>query len=83
MNHRPEWFNMWNQVDVTLSTPDAGSLTEKDLKLAEAIDRIAASPIRTPQVSVRVSMQEPGTAVRSRAGPTRRLAQERQPTARV
>lgn len=42
MNHHPEWFNVWNRVDVTLSTHDAGGLTERDLKLAEAMDRIAA-----------------------------------------
>ena len=42
MNHHPEWFNVWNKVDVTLSTHDAGGLTELDLKLAEAMDRIAA-----------------------------------------
>ncbi|HEY7548502.1 MAG TPA: 4a-hydroxytetrahydrobiopterin dehydratase [Hyphomicrobiaceae bacterium] len=41
MNHHPEWFNVWNRVDVTLSTHDAGGLTERDLKLAEAMDRIA------------------------------------------
>ena len=42
MNHHPEWFNVWNKVDVTLSTHAAGGLTELDLKLAEAMDRIAA-----------------------------------------
>jgi 4a-hydroxytetrahydrobiopterin dehydratase len=41
MNHHPEWFNVWNRVDVTLSTHDAGGLTERDLKLAEAMDKIA------------------------------------------
>jgi 4a-hydroxytetrahydrobiopterin dehydratase len=41
MNHHPEWFNVWNRVEVTLSTHDAGGLTERDLKLAEAMDRIA------------------------------------------
>ena len=41
MNHHPEWFNVWNRVDVTLSTHDAGGLTERDLELAEAMDRIA------------------------------------------
>jgi 4a-hydroxytetrahydrobiopterin dehydratase len=41
MNHHPEWFNVWNKVDVTLSTHDAGGLTERDAKLAEAMDRIA------------------------------------------
>jgi 4a-hydroxytetrahydrobiopterin dehydratase len=41
MNHHPEWLNVWNRVEVTLSTHDAGGLTEKDLKLGEAMDRIA------------------------------------------
>lgn len=41
MNHHPEWSNVWNKVDVTLSTHDAGGLTELDLKLAAAMDRIA------------------------------------------
>jgi 4a-hydroxytetrahydrobiopterin dehydratase len=34
---------VWNRVEVTLSTHDAGGLTERDLKLAEAMDRIAGS----------------------------------------
>lgn len=42
MNHHPEWTNVWNKVDVTLSTHDAGGLTELDLKLAAAMDRIAS-----------------------------------------
>jgi 4a-hydroxytetrahydrobiopterin dehydratase len=42
MNHHPEWTNVWNKVEVTLATHDAGGLTELDLKLAEAMDRIAA-----------------------------------------
>jgi 4a-hydroxytetrahydrobiopterin dehydratase len=41
MNHHPEWTNIWNRVEVTLSTHDAGGLTERDLELAEAMDRIA------------------------------------------
>jgi len=41
MNHHPEWRNVWNRVEVTLSTHDAGGLTELDLTLAEAMDRIA------------------------------------------
>ncbi|MBO0764394.1 MAG: 4a-hydroxytetrahydrobiopterin dehydratase [Hyphomicrobiaceae bacterium] len=41
MNHHPEWFNVWNRVEVTLSTHDAGGLTERDVKLAEAMDRLA------------------------------------------
>ena len=35
--------NVWNRVEVTLSTHSAGGLTELDLKLAEAMDRIARS----------------------------------------
>ena len=41
MDHHPEWLNVWNRVEVVLSTHDAGGLTELDLKLAEAMDRIA------------------------------------------
>ena len=39
LDHHPEWFNVWNRVDVTLSTHDAGGLTALDIKLAEAMDR--------------------------------------------
>lgn len=38
MNHHPEWFNVWNKVDVTLSTHDAGGLTELDFELAAFMD---------------------------------------------
>ena len=37
----PEWSNVYKTVDVTLSTHDAGGLTELDIKLAEAMDRLA------------------------------------------
>ena len=41
MDHHPEWFNVYKTVEVTLSTHDAGGLTDRDVKLAEAMDRIA------------------------------------------
>ena len=42
MDHHPEWFNVYSKVSVTLTTHDAGGLTELDVKLAEAMDRCAA-----------------------------------------
>jgi 4a-hydroxytetrahydrobiopterin dehydratase len=43
MNHHPEWSNVYRSVDITLSTHDVGGLSVLDLKLAEAINRIAGS----------------------------------------
>ena len=40
-DHHPEWFNVWNRVDITLATHDAGGLSKRDIALAEAIDAIA------------------------------------------
>ncbi|CAA15823.1 4-alpha-hydroxytetrahydrobiopterin dehydratase [Schizosaccharomyces pombe] len=41
LNHHPEWTNVYNKVDITLTTHDTKGLTEKDLKLAEFIDTLA------------------------------------------
>jgi 4a-hydroxytetrahydrobiopterin dehydratase len=43
LNHHPEWKNVYNTVDVTLSTHDAHGLTALDLKLAQAMDRFAGA----------------------------------------
>lgn len=40
MGHHPEWSNVWNRVDITLSTHDAGGLTGNDVALAKAIDAL-------------------------------------------
>jgi 4a-hydroxytetrahydrobiopterin dehydratase len=43
MNHHPEWFNVWNRVEVTLSTHDAGGLTALDIELAAFMDSLASA----------------------------------------
>jgi 4a-hydroxytetrahydrobiopterin dehydratase len=41
LDHHPEWFNVYKNVEVTLSTHDAGGLTALDVTLAEAMDKFA------------------------------------------
>lgn len=43
MNHHPEWFNVWNRVDIRLSTHDAGGITDRDFALATRIDQAAVA----------------------------------------
>jgi 4a-hydroxytetrahydrobiopterin dehydratase len=43
MDHHPEWFNVYNKVEVTLSTHDAGGLTDNDIRMAKAMDGYAKS----------------------------------------
>ncbi len=41
MDHHPEWFNVYNRVEVTLSTHDCDGLSERDVELATFMDSIA------------------------------------------
>ncbi|XP_006898648.1 PREDICTED: pterin-4-alpha-carbinolamine dehydratase 2-like [Elephantulus edwardii] len=43
MNHHPEWFNVYNKVQITLTSHDCGELTKRDVKLAQFIEKAAAS----------------------------------------
>ena len=39
-DHHPEWFNVYNKVDIILTTHDAGGVSEKDFSLAKEIDKM-------------------------------------------
>ncbi len=41
MDHHPEWFNVYNTVEVTLTTHDAGGMTALDLELSGFMDALA------------------------------------------
>lgn len=43
MNHHPEWFNVYNKLDIRLSTHDVGGVTKKDIALATQIEKIVAA----------------------------------------
>lgn len=40
LNHHPEWTNVYNQLDISLSTHDAGGITQKDIDLAKKINAL-------------------------------------------
>ena len=39
MDHHPDWTNVYNRVDITLTTHDAGGVTENDTKMAQTIEK--------------------------------------------
>jgi len=42
-DHHPEWSNVWNRVDILLTTHDAGGLTRRDIALAQRIDAVLSA----------------------------------------
>ncbi|MGQ4273634.1 4a-hydroxytetrahydrobiopterin dehydratase [Terrihabitans sp. B22-R8] len=48
MNHHPDWANSYDRVDISLSSHDIGGLSERDIRLARTIDRLADQTERSP-----------------------------------
>jgi 4a-hydroxytetrahydrobiopterin dehydratase len=47
-DHHPEWFNVWSTVRIELTTHDVGGLSDKDLKLAQAINKLVPGHTEAP-----------------------------------
>ena len=67
MDHHPAWFNVYNQVLVTLSTHDAGGLTERDVALARFIDSIAGRKSIAAQAKTAAKKNPKKAAKKSKA----------------
>lgn len=48
MNHHPEWFNVYNHVEVTLTTHDCGGLSSNDVEMANKMDKFAVQVLAAP-----------------------------------
>ncbi len=59
-DHHPEWANVYNRVDVILTTHDAGGVTEKDVKLATLMDKWACALQKSDPVEDPVTFQPRG-----------------------